>query len=223
MALNAYLAAVERLLHDPTNQFWSSADLTAYINQARGQVAAESQSVRVLPASGSGQNQTVAGQEVYTFASLKSLVQETSGVNAILQVKSIAVSWGAMKPLLDQMVWSDFQAYLRSYSTGLQGQPTCWAQYGQGEAGSVYLWPVPSDAMAMDWDCICTPIDLATDSDAEAIPYPWTDAIPFFAAYLAQTNAQRPDQAKQMFDQYTMFMKRGRGMSDSEFIPSYYG
>lgn len=223
MALNAYLSNVERLLHDPSNQFWSVADLTAYINQARGQVASESQSVRVLAPTGTGNNQTVVGQEVYKFSDVNAFVQQTAGVSSILMVRTIAVSWGAMRPILDQLVWSDFQAYLRSYSSGVQGQPAFWAQYGQGEGGSVYMWPIPSSVMNMDWDCICTPIDLATDSDTEAIPYPWTDAVAFFAAYLAQLNAQRPEQAKQMFDQYTMFMKRARGMSESDYVPSFYG
>ena len=114
--------------------------------------------------------QTVAGQEVYTFATANSIVQQQSGVASILNVQTIAVSWGSLKPTLQQMIWSDFQAYVRSYSIGMQGQPAVWAQYAQGENGSVYMWPWPSSIMGMDWDCVCTPITLVADTDPEAIP-----------------------------------------------------
>jgi hypothetical protein len=37
----------------------------------------------------------------------------------------------------------------------------------------------------MEWDCFCLPIDLETDDDPEAIPLPWTECVPYFAAHLA--------------------------------------
>src|SRR5262249_35613192 len=119
-------------------------------------------------------------------------------------------------------VWTDFQAYLRSYSTGLQNYPTVFSQYGQGEGGSLYLWPLPSQATDMEWDSYCTPIDLSADSDPEVIPYPWTDAVKFYAAYLAFQNAQRYEDADRMFGEYEKFMKRSRAMSDSPVVPDAY-
>ena len=74
----------------------------------------------------------------------------------------------------------------------------------------------------MDWDCYCTPIVLVDDTTAEAIPYPWTDAVPYYAAYLAYLDAQRADDSDRMFKQYEMFMKRARNMSETPFVPDYY-
>ena len=76
--------------------------------------------------------------------------------------------------------------------------------------------------MPMDWDCICTPVVLVDDTTAEAIPYPWTDCVPYFAAYLALMNSRRPEEAANMFKLYETFMKRARSFSESTFVPSYY-
>lgn len=217
MALNAYLSSVQRLLHD-TSGIYSVSDLTIYINTARNQIALESECIRVLPAN----NNTVVGQEVYTFASVNPLIKATPGVNGINSVKSVAVSWGTYKPVLDHKVWSDFQAYLRSYSNLIQNYPEVWSQYAQGASGSIYLWPIPSQINSMDWDCICSPLDLVQDSDPEAIPDPWASTIPYFATFLALLNAQRPTQADEMLKRYDYFMKRARASIDSTFTPSFY-
>lgn len=222
MALNNYLTQVTRLLHDPSNQFYSTSDLTAYINEARGQIAAAGQCVRVLPPSGPGQNQTTTAQEVYTFAAVNALNILGAGVASIEGVLGVSVSWGAQKPTLAQMVWSDFQARLRSYAFSLQNFPQVWAQYGQGVSGSIYLWPIPSQALAMDWDCWCLPIDLASDADPEVIPYPWSNAIKYYAASLAFENAQRFDDAERKMAQFDKAMKFAQANSQGPFIPNYY-
>lgn len=222
MALNAYLTQVQRLLHDPSAQFYATTDLTDYINEARGMVAGEGQCVRVLTPSGPGQNQTVQGQEVYTFAAINALNILGSGVASIQGVISISISWGSMKPTLRQRDWSAFQAYLRSYNTGLQNFPSDWSQYAQGVNGSVYFWPIPSQVSPMDWDCYCLPINLAADTDPEAIPYPWTTAIKYYAAKLAFFNAQRFEDSDRMAGEYDKAMKKARAMSEPPFVPDMY-
>ena len=293
--LNKYLSRTSLLLHDPSNQFWSQAQLIGFINEARGQIAAESQSIKVLtpgtngiasitvtaggsgyvtaptvvitgPGTGavatahltgdavtsvtvgtagsaydntttisfSGGGGTLAAatpvinclntanaQEVYTFAAANQYVALTSGVASILFVESIAVSWGALKPTLDQWNWNDLQAYVRSYPI-VSGQPAMFAQFGQGAGGSVYIQPEPTGALPMEWNCVCLPLDLATDANAEAIPYPWTDAVPYFAAYLGFMNSRRPEEAQNMYGIFEMTMKRSRAQSEPTFIPSYY-
>jgi len=293
--LAKYLTRVQNLLSDASNQFWSQASITLWINEARGQVAAEGQCIKVLPpstngiasitvtaggsgyvsapavaitgpgsgatatavltggavssivvntagtkydktttvtlsgGSGSGATatpvinclNTVADQEVYTFASANALAQLTSGVDSILFVESIAVSWGALSPVLEQWNWNDLQARVRAYPI-VSGQPAIWAQFGQGGGGSVYLQPVPTSILPMQWNCVCIPIDLVDDTTAEAIPYPWTDAVPYYAAYLAFMNARRPEEARNMRALYDDAMKRARATSESSYIPNYY-
>lgn len=297
MALAAYITATQQLLHDPNATYFSTSDLTNYINDARNEIALEGQCCRVLvcgvissitvtaqgasysssatvAATGSGMgavltpringgaitsvsviaggtswdntttvaatdtagsgatftavqvgnNLTVAGQEIYPFSALNSAATAlNSGVNQIIGVASISVSWGSMKPMLQRRTWTDFQAYYRAWTTGYLGQPAVYAQYGQGANGSVYLCPIPSQVMNMDWDCFCEPIALVDDTTAEAIPYPWTAAVKYYAAYLAYSNAQRADDAKIMHDLFTDKMKRARAMPDPTFIPNPYG
>lgn len=298
MALTAYQQETQRLLHDSTASYYSLTDLTSYINIARGQIALESQAIRVLvcgtitsvtvnaggasytaptisvggsgmgavitpdlsagaitsativsggtsydtaantaltvtdsTGSGasltavlSGANITTVGQEIYTFASRVAAAQQiNSGVRNILGVLSVSVSWGSMKPMLDRRTWTDFQANFRAWTTGFQGQPAVWAQYGQGVTGSIYLCPIPAQVLNMDWDTFCSPSALVNDATAEALPYPWTDVVQYYAAFLAYSNSQRQADADAMMKLYTMNMKRARAMSEATFIPSPYG
>ncbi len=164
---------------------------------------------------------TVAAQEVYTFAAANTFAALTSGVSSILFVESVAVSWGALKPVLNQWNWNDLQARVRAYPIQ-SGQPAIWSQFGQGIGGSIYLQPVPTSILPMEWNCVCIPIALVDDNTAEAIPYPWTDCVPYFAAYLGMMNARRPEEAKNMFAVYEQMMMRARAFSESSFVPSYY-
>lgn len=164
---------------------------------------------------------TVANQEIYAFSSANVLAQLTSGVKSILFIESVAVSWGSLKPTLEQWNWNDLQAYMRAYPVQ-SGQPAMWAQLGQGVGGSMYIQPVPTSALPMEWNCVCVPVDLLTSTDPEAIPYPWTDAVPYFAAYLAFLNARRPQEAGEQFATYTNRMLRARAFSESSMVPSYY-
>lgn len=171
-------------------------------------------------------NTTVAGQEVYNFSTINSLIASVapnSGIQDVMGVFNISASWGTMKPTLQHTSWSDFQAYLRSYSVGLQNYPTVWSQYSQGQNGSVYLWPIPSQQLPMDWDCYCTPIPLVDDTTVEALPYPWTDVVPYYAAYLGYENAQRTKDADRMKDQFKEYMQRARSLSEPPFVPDFYG
>lgn len=217
--LSTYQTKTQRLLFDPGGTFWSTADVTAFINEARGQIAAEGQCVRILPTPAS--NQTAASQEVYTFASANTVVATVTGASSILSVQSIAVSWGSLKPILTQWDWGDLQARIRAYPI-ISGQPAMWAQFGQGKSGSVYIEPVPTSAANMDWDCVCLPVDLVDDTTAELIPYPWTDCVPYYAAYLAFMTARRPEEAKNMFAIYADYMRRARTFSDQSYVPDYY-
>lgn len=171
---------------------------------------------------------TVVGQEVYQFSTAQTLAQNQTlllGVNQIMGVFSVACAWGAnaaMKPLLMPKIWTEFQAYFRSYNTGMQNFPTVWSQYSMGVTGSIYLWELPSQASQMDWDCWCTPIALVTDVTAEALSYPWTTPIPYYAAYLAMLDAQRYEEAGALKKEYDERMKEAVGMTTAPFVPDYY-
>jgi hypothetical protein len=171
---------------------------------------------------------TVPGQEVYQFSLANTLVTAQSlftGIASAEGLISVAGAWGAnaaMKPMLMEMIWSEFQAYYRSYNTGLQSYPTIWSKYGQGLNGSIYLWPLPSQFAQMDWDLWCLPVTLTSSSTPEAIPYPYTTPVAYYAAYLAFKNAQRPEDAKASLDDYNEKILECQPMSTGAFVGNYY-
>lgn len=212
MALNAYLTQTSRLLHDPNNQNYSISDLTAYINIARGQISAISQSVRNLNIVN-----LVAGTETYPMPN-----PNANGIGAGLAIFGISCSWGTYKPTLDRYSWSEFQAYFRLFSGTVQGFPECWSQFGKGSASKVYFFPIPSQTFASEWDCSHQTTDLATDSDPEALSYPYTDCVPFHSAWLAYSNAQRFQEARAMLETYKMFAQTANAALGPVFTGTQY-
>lgn len=166
---------------------------------------------------------TTANQEVYTYAAGSIVAALQPGVGPIQGVLSVAVNQGAQKPVLRHWPWSYLQAYCRSYSAQTTNYPDIWSQYAQGTNGSMYLYPIPSDTFAMEWDCYCLPIDLVDDTTIEAIPYPWTTAVAYYAAHLAYLNAQRTDDAAAMRANYKEKMIEAGGFARPGVIPSMYG
>lgn len=196
MLQSFYLPAVRSLLNDLQSQFYTDATLTGFINRARVRVASMAGCIRVLVAT-----HTVANQEVYSFDSWAATVQVQPGVSYILNARTIAIAIGpgGWKPMWRRVPWTDFQARFRIYNgtfMGTQSEPGWWAQYGQGDAGSVFLAPIPTQVNPLEADCSCIPIQLASDSDPEAIPATWQEAVNYWAAILAMFQQQRLEDAK---------------------------
>ena len=179
---------------------------------------------------------TVTGQETVQFSTLNNVFSTWNtgafsgnpnpviGLSSVLKVFSVACNQaGTYKPMLTQKIWNEFQAYLRIYSNTQQNYPLYWSQYLYGVQGSIYLFPWPAQPLQLDIDVCASPITLVTDSTVEAIPYPWTDAIPYYSAYLAYENSSRKEDADRMFKMYKMFMMRARAFSETPFMPDYYG
>lgn len=225
---STYIPAVRDLLNDPQGSFFQDDRVIANINNARFRVAASSGCIRVLPPSGTGQNQTVANQEVYPFSGITALVQAVPGVSAPLAVRSVAVAIGVggWKPVWMRVPWTDFQARFRVYNGTFMGtisEPGWWAQYSQGAGGSIFLAPIPTQANPMDWDVSCLPLPLAQDTDPEAIPVPWTDAVPYWAAVLLLLKQQRTDDAKAMAMLFNADLPWAASVVCPQFISNAYG
>lgn len=223
--LNQYLQDTSALLRDANFLFNSESQLIRYINSARDQVAKQTDCIRGLVygqapfgtsavpgnampgASYPGtpdvqQFVTLQGVEKYSFGyALPFLKQTTQGVRGVLDVNSVSVSWGGIRPSLNWMPWEDLQAYARSYNFLVTSYPFVWSSFGSGNKGQVWLFPIPTILNGelsspggqgeMEWDCSCFPSPLYTDSDYEAIPEPFTTAVKFYAAHLAFLGSQR--------------------------------
>ena len=168
---------------------------------------------------------TIPGVEVYPFTYINQFLrQQYAGVNAIHDVFNVSVSWGGIRPTLNWLPWDDLQAYARSYNIGAFAYPFGWATLGIGEAGQVWLFPVPSTALPgeMEVQASCTPIDLYTDDDYDAVPHPFQSCVKFYAAYLSFLSTQRLGQAETYKKLYEEKIISSTVASDRGHIPNYY-
>ena len=170
-----------------------------------------------------GFNVTTVGVEIYDFQTISALINNYyPGVQSIISVQTVALSWGSWKPVMRNMPWSMFQAYCRAWNVGPENYPTIWSQYGQGEQGTIFVYPIPSINAQMDWDCYCRPIDLVDDTSVEAVPHPYTEAVPFYAAYLAYLSQQNADMAELMWQNYKRNMVEARSFATPAMVPDFY-
>lgn len=220
--LDRYVAQTRRLLQNPSAPvaLYDQQDLIDWINIARGQLAGESGCIRVL-----GTIDTVINQQPYAFSAINLGVAATTGVEGTINVSQLWYDvaqgrrWVAYRP------WPWFSFHVYNNPLPQAAVPNTWSQFGQGAApgqtgsangGSFYI-NVPDQVYTLTADCTCYPAALVDDSTVEAIPYLWTDAVPFFAAYYALLSAQTNERfadAERYFNHYTQFVERARTASN---------
>ncbi len=123
-------------------------------------------------------------QEVYNFKDVD--LSDFPGVESIYAVLSVSIIYANTRFSVAIYSFPQYQALIRGYAPGNYYYVPCLgAQYGRGVDGSFYLYPPPSQQLQMEWDCVCLPQDLISDQSEEAIPQPWGDAVPYYAAHLA--------------------------------------
>lgn len=195
-----YITEVQNLLNDSQGQFFSHPTLVNYINRSRRRIAAASGCLRIVPKG----TRTVPSQEIYPFSDWTALIQDQlPGAQSILFCNSFAMSigTGGWKPVWRRIVWTDFQARFRIYNGtfyGVLSEPGWWSQFGVGPAGKIYIAPIPSQEMPIEVDLTCIPFPLLTDNDIDPIPYPWTDAVCYWAAVMCLLQQQRREDAAAM-------------------------
>ena len=222
--LTSYLAATTRLLQNPAapSPLYATADLTTYINTARGQLAGESECIRALATLAL----TLNTNGPYLFSALTFPTSSAvSGIGSVFKVETLWYAVGTGQKWITPRSWPWFSLYnLNNPVLGnTSGPPQDWSQLGQGVNGTLYFDPPPDYAYSISVDCACKPIDLVDNTTVEAIPPLWTDAVPYFAAYQALLSAQtgvRAQEADQMLKRYDMFVQRARGAATSWVQPS---
>src|SRR5208282_4808796 len=133
-------------------------------------------------------------QEQYNFSDID--LSQFPGVDSIFNVRSVSVVYANYRYSLPKYAFTLYQAYIRQYPFQYQYVPTFFTQFGQGAAGSLFFYPLPSQQYQMEWDCLCLPSDLTTDNDYEALPAPWTDAVAYWSAYLMYLELQNLNAAR---------------------------
>lgn len=232
--LSYYTQQTQRLLQNPgaPTSLYQPSDLTSYINTMRGQLAGDGQCIRRT-----GTLVTTVGQRNYNFSDI--VISDTS-VQGVLNVRRILYSVGQGNKYVTPRPWEWFELYSLNNPVPGSGPPRTWSVEQQGSAGTgtitnegagtiisgtFWIDPMPDLQYTLSLECACYPIALTQDSDPEAIPYIWTDAVPFGAAWYAllssQTSARMQD-AEKYLSYYQMYAERARRGTNPDVLKYQY-
>lgn len=176
--LASYRTQVRRLLHDANDSQWSVTAKDAYVNEAIQRRDLDTGANRVIQVVN-----LVTGTDTYAFTAL--------GDPTAFDVISICLRYGGQRVVLGQHSVTELNAFVRTWIT-YRSYPVAWAKLG---AASVLLGPIPSQAWVTEWDTSVITPTLATDASVDPLPYPYTIAVPYYAAYLAKLNERRYQEA----------------------------
>lgn len=149
-------------------------------------------------------NLLLQAQERYDLANMP--ISSFPGVQSIIGQRSVSIIYSNYRYSIPQYSWTVYQGYIRQFPSQYEYVPTFYSQFGQGAAGTLFMYPLPSQTYQFEVDCTCQPIDLTTDQSVEAIPQPWQDCIHFLAAYYGYLELQNMNAAKFMRGEFESFM-----------------
>lgn len=150
-------------------------------------------------------SQTVGGQEVYPFSSIN--LSSFPGTSKVYAVRSVSIIFSNWRYSLPCYSFSVYQALVRNNALQYTYVPAVFGQYGRGAAGSLYMYPVPSQPYQVEIDSFCLPQDIKYEEDYEALPDPYTDLVPYYASHLAWLELGDFNKSRFMFD---LFKEKSR-------------
>lgn len=218
--LAQYISRTRSLLQvltpNPATNLYSDDLLTTNINWGRQRLAGDSESISVI-----GTLTLTDVSNVYDFADIDTGSSATTGIGSIYNVRQASVLVGDGLAYLASRGYPWFRQYHANEVVPTTGQPQVYAQYGQGSSGSLYFWPnVETDGQyIVNLDCLGVPIDLEDDTTVEAIPFPFTDCVPFIACYYTLQSPQRQADADLMMKRYNEYLDKARSMSNPSVLP----
>lgn len=214
--LNQYLQTARRLLlNDQTFARVNDFDLRDWIGVARNQVAGEDEAIRVYS--------TLAinnPAQQYPFSSI-AFPAGTAGVGPVQAVRDITYQIAGGAKRVYSREWEWFNRFILANPAPVPAQPKYWCQYGQGTQGTIFV-NLPDMPYTLNLDTVCLPLPLTSDSDPEALPGLWTDAVPYFAAYMGFLQFGDKDNADHMMQLYETFVQRARAAATPSELPHQF-
>jgi hypothetical protein len=205
--LNEYITETRRLLHDVNGNFWTDAELTSYINDARGHTVQDSGCRRIL------QNYTLTvGDETIDYLDLP------QGNNTI-DILNINLYWGDSRWPMYYMAWTDFNAQLRFWQN-YNGRPIGFSIYG---AKTIYIGPKPDQVYEIELDTVVLPSPLVTGSQSDTdIQSPFYEAVAYYAAHKAKYQEQSYGESEIFKQEYTKQILGALNSTFTRRLPSVY-
>lgn len=190
MALTAYLNETRRLLHDSNGNFWSTSELTDYINDARFQTAVDTHCLRSLE-----DVAIVQDQETYDIATF------TSKATRMVDILNLTLIWGQQRVPMLWAPWTQFNARFRIWVTNTN-RPCVWSLQGSCPMATLYVQPVPNTDYDAEADIAYIPIPLVDNSTVDELVYPFTKPVAYYAAYKAKHKEQSYGEAQVFLQEY---------------------
>jgi hypothetical protein len=188
--------------------YFSDTDLTAFINRAMQQRdwdTGENRSTQSIT--------LIVGQGTYNYSN--TVGPPAFSANTI-DVLGIVLLNGNSRLQLGQVSYTELGSILQPYQ-GYKNIPVGFAKKG---AGTIVIAPAPQIAYGTEWDTLRVSTPLVLTTDADPLPYPWTDPVPFLAAHFARLELQQYDEADQYLKLYqqrlSWVMGGARGMGISQ-------
>lgn len=185
--LATYRTRVLRELRDATQQYFNNqgsgtpyADIDAWIQEAMR-----------------WRDMWSGGNRVY-----KNNVALTTGLDqydltllfptdTVLDIATMWLIYGNARVQMNDAAFSDVTNLWRPW-LNYSNVPGAWCRYG---ATKLFIATAPSAAYSVDIDAVTLSVPLVNPGDTDALPYPYTEPVPKYAAYLAKQNQRRFDDA----------------------------
>lgn len=204
--LSGYITETRRLLHDVNANFWTNEELTDYINDGRNHLIQDTGCNRILQT-----YTTVYNDETIDFAALP------EGTNTI-DVLTINLYWGNSRVPLYYMAWSNFNAQLRFWQN-YTGRPVGFSMYGPKK---IFIGPKPDQAYLIELDTVVLKEPLTDADPVETLPTPFTEAVPFYAAYIAKYQEQSYGEAEILKQEYQKHVMQALNTTFTRRLPTPY-
>jgi hypothetical protein len=168
-----------------------------------------------------GVNKLNPGQESYNFSDID--VSMFPGIASIFAIKSVSVIYANYRYSLPMYAFSVYQAKIRQYPFQYQYVPCFASQFGQGNQGSFYAYPIPSQTYQWEFDLFCEPQDLVDDQSVDVIPNPWSDVVQYWAAFKGYSELQNFNAARYYLDMFDNMTQRKSNYARIGRSVSQYG
>ena len=179
--LAQYRTATLRELRDAQMQYFDSlTDLDAWINEAVRWRDLWSGGSRAYEAA----VPLTTGVDQYSLATL--FPNDT-----VLDIVNLWLLWGNNRIPLSEGSLGEVTARTRPL-VNYQNVPAMFCRYG---ASSLFIATAPSGQYSADFDVATLSGTLVAAGDTDPLPYPYTQPIAKYAAYLAKQNQRRFDEA----------------------------
>jgi hypothetical protein len=213
--LNTYLGRTKQIIYDLKEEVVPNGVLIQFINEARGQIAVESQCLR-----GIGMITLTIGTNSYQLSSISN--PSVSGYFGAINIRNLRYLVGSGSQMIYPRSFEWFTAYELNTPVLTKGAPITWSMFKQGIDGIFYISPVPDIAYTIYSDSVYTPADLDAYSDTEVLPHQWNDAVPYYAAYLSYLFAQEHQRAQDLMQVYKSYMSRAITAVTPTVLPTIY-